>query len=444
MSYDKLTNQESPEDLGIYNDFNKTTFANQSSEIKTKFQERKKLYDTIMSHLNEHISPPGVLSTLSNWFYSFLKPTEDNLQSAIAKYNQLNMDIQSAWPAYKSFSQCSRPTENDFDSTNDFTKALIESIQLHQATGDQPKPSKLQTLLSYLEKKQGAATWDNVIANVAQDDYVTQQFIRKLHAMDPKLKEPFPKKTTFDFNMVIAYITAMIGELMKSPAAGTAYDRTAYSRIPTETENQLQPQIKKAQNDNKRLETLDKYLVAKSIQDSLKGELSWYEVCEIATDHPNWNSIDAKSSNAIGSIFGTVAKKVTGKFSLKSVLGDTQESLPLKTIQTLHMLIHGMQHNSPSNDDHSLLKQIAYQLRQIKIINGTQSSLNTLYKNQFTAIQSLLEQMINVASRGVLQTEINQLKTATFTAINIKGLDDYVTKKEDEATIQTTPNPIRN
>ena len=444
MSYDKLTNQESPEDLGIYNDFNKTTFANQSSEIKTKFQERKKLYDTIMSHLNENIRPPGVLSTLSNWFYSFLKPTEDNLQYAIAEYNQLNTNIKTNWPAYKSFSQCSRPTENDFDSTNDFTKALIKSIQLHQDADDQSKPSKLQTLLSYLEKNSNSATWEDVIANVAQDDYVTQQFIRKLHAIDPTLTNPFPKKTTFDFNMVIAYITAMIGELMKSPAAGTAYDRTDYSRIPTETENQLQPQIKKAQNDNKRLETLDKYLVAKSIQDSLKGELSWYEVCEIATDHPNWNSIDAKSSNAIGSIFGTVAKKVTGKFSLKSVLGDTQESLPLKTIQTLHMLIQSMQHNSPSNDDHSLLKQIAYQLRQIKIIPDTKPTLETLYNENFKKIQNLLAQMTNLPSRGLLQTEINLLKTAAFTAINIKGLDDYVTKKEGEATIQTTPNPIRN
>ena len=402
-----------------------------------------------------------------------ISPTETRLANAVSEYNEVNIRIQKLWSAYKPLQSLDSQNARlqSLDSNFDFYQIRLPHViqkQMENAP-HHPDISTLRLIATSLGNNTLGENWEKIIENLETKDYLTQQFVRKiyiLNSMTPqetlRLRNPFPKVTP---SQTQTYGVQFLFDLLYNLFSGFTEQSSAtksnqYERLKTDLENQLDDlKVQTPIEHKKEHETLDKYLVAKSIEECLAGRLSWYEVCEICAEHPacklaeqddsaHEETPQEKNKPGLFSRLGHT-KKMAGAyfspekgFSLTSLLVNNLASLPqsLQTISALHeKLVQYMrteqqkQPQTPSTETNIvLLKQIAAQLRTI-LITPNPAQLKDLYASAFKQIAKCIAQITNPDISASLEKEVSTLKNTSFGNIEIKGLSAYVIRKNEEA-----------
>lgn len=461
---------------GIYNSGNLSTLQEHlahNPKLEEAFLRRKELFDEIELLLEENISHPSPGSNLFNWLYNLISPTETRLANAVSEYNEVNTRIKKVWSAYKPLQSLDSQNARlqSLDSNFDFYQIRLPHVIEKQIVNapHHPDNSTLRLIATSLGNNTLGENWEEIIENLETKDYLTQQFVRKiyiLNSMTPqetlRLSNPFPKVTpTKTQTYGVQFLFDLLYNLFSGVAPqSSATNSNQYERLKTDLENQLDDlKIQTPTEHKKEHETLDKYLVAKSMEECLAGRLSWYEVCEISAEHPAWKLTEhddssheeaplEKNKPRLFSRLGHT-KKMAGAyfspekgFSLTTLLVTNSASLPqsLQTISALHeKLTQCMQteqlkqQQTPSTEKNIvLLKQIAAQLRTI-LITPNPVQLKDIYAPAFTQIAQCISQMTDTDISASLEKEVSTLKNTAFGNIEIKGLSAYVIRKNEEA-----------
>lgn len=425
---------------GIYDAFNRTLFKEQPQGVQNLFQHRAEAYDRIQAHIHAKVST----SRLENWFLSFWYHSEAALAKDIQTYQAINQQIKTDWRAYKISTGIHA---RNLDTMVDHKKKL-DGLVTTQLMNQTP-PSKLHDIATYLHSP-WEMPWEKIISNIDQEDYVTQQIARKIHAMYPKLKNPFPEQVasaSFDWRFFYHMATSVYNAVIQ--LASTATAQTSYARIPTDLEEELKL-VKPS--DSKIATNLDKYLVAKSMESCLTtGNPSWYEVCEIAAEHRGWETKDTTGS--------FLKKTGVGKekgFSLKDYLTSPWDKLPepLKAIAQFHDKIQSLIHSDGLTKETSeILEKIQQQLRTIPKSNWESQDLND------THMLAIIDTLIKTAPSREITHNLNNhfislsnilkkpgVNTSVSTLVAHSKLSDYVERKKSElgdALSQSSPYQSR-